>query len=88
MIYTRLHRFLPALKNGCSNLELLAKQVCDGGGQEVGGEISTEDRLWNSLWYPTLSRLITSNNIQVIFGIVVNDVLIIETPCLISDQNP
>ena len=29
-------------------------------------------------WYPTLSRLIVSNNIQVIFRIIVNDVLIIE----------
>ena len=44
----------------------------------IGGEISTEDRLWNNLRYPTLSRLIISNNIQVIFGIVVNDELIIE----------
>ena len=79
MIYTRSHSFLPALKSGeCSNRELLAQQVCDGGSKEVGEEISTEDRLWNNLWYPTLLRLIVSNNIQVIFGIVVNDVLIIE----------
>jgi len=41
-------------------------------------EISTEDCLWNILWYPTLLRLVISNNIQIIFGIVVNDVLIIE----------
>ena len=41
-------------------------------------EISTEDRSWNSLWYPTLSRSIISNNILVIFEIVVNYALIIE----------
>ena len=57
-----------------------------------GREISTEDHLWNSLWYPTLSRLVISNNIQVIFGIVVNDVFIIKKcslkcKCLIWDQN-
>ena len=33
--------------------------------------MSTDDHLWNSLCYPTQSRLIISNNIQVIFGIVV-----------------
>ena len=57
-----------------------------------GREISTEDHLWNSLWYPTLSRLVISNNIQVIFGIVVNDVFInekcsLKCKCLIWDQN-
>ena len=31
------------------------------------GERSTEDRVWNNLWYPTLSRLIIPNDIQVIF---------------------
>ena len=46
----------------------------------------------NNLWYQTPSRLIISNNIQVIFGIVVNDVLIIKKcslkcKCLIWDQN-
>ena len=48
---------------------------------EVGGEISTK------------GRLIVSNNMEVIFRIIVNDVLIIEKcslkcKCLISDQNP
>ena len=33
------------------------------------GEISTEDCLWNNLWYPTLSRLIISNDIQVILNL-------------------
>ena len=63
MIYTKSHNFLPALtRNGCSNLKITGSQ------EEVGGErVSTEDRLWNNLQYPTLSRLIIPNNIQVIF---------------------
>ena len=42
----------------------------DGGGREVEGQISTKACLWNSLWHPTLSRLIISNNIQVILGLL------------------
>ena len=79
-------------RNGRSKLELLAYQVCDGGGHEVGVEISIEDRLWSSLWYPRVSRLIISKNIQVMFRIVVDDVLIekcsLKLKCLISNQNP
>ena len=49
----------------------------DGGGREVEGEISTKACLWNSLWYPTVSRLIISGN----FWIVVDDVLIFIEKC-------
>ena len=81
-------------RNWCGDLELLhgLASLSWRWPRSRGREISTEDHLWNSLWYPTLSRLVISTNIQVIFGIVVNDVFIIEKcslkcKCLIWDQN-
>ena len=93
MIYRRSHSFWPALKKLMRWPWVTALASLWWRWQRRRGrEISTEDHLWNSLWYPTLSRLVISNNIQVIFGIVVNDVFIIEKcslkcKCLIWDQN-
>ena len=92
MIYSRTHNFLPALKKWMQQPWITGLASLWWRWPRSRGGISTEDRLWNSLWYPMLSKLIISNNIQFIFGIVVNNVLIIEKcwlerKWLIWDQN-
>ena len=73
MIYTRSHNFLPEEMDVTTLNYWLSKFVMEVA-KKSGEVISTEDRLLNSFWYPMLSKLIISNNIQFIFGIVVNNV--------------